>query len=82
MSSSGAIGGKGVGVDVIPPNLFVHLAAASPNVAWLEDFVLLEPLFEALPQFDTNGRLAAPPTAGHGMVWATGARQEFVRTIE
>jgi L-alanine-DL-glutamate epimerase-like enolase superfamily enzyme len=76
---------EGVGVDVAPhflPNLFVHLAAASPNVAWLEDFVLLEPLFETLPQFDSNGRLAAPLTAGHGMVWATGARQEFVQTIE
>ncbi len=71
---------EAAGVDVAPhflPNLFVHLAAAAPNVAWLEDFPLLEPLFDAPPAADASGQLAMPESPGHGLSWAPGARESF-----
>jgi aspartate kinase len=46
------------GVEVSPhflPGLFVHLAAALPGLRWLEDFPLLEPLFEGWPHIDSDG---------------------------
>lgn len=67
------------GVDVSPhflPGLFVHLAAACPNVAWLEDFPLIEPLFSGWPVLHA-GRMDMLDTAGHGLSLANGARQEF-----
>ncbi|NQU71837.1 MAG: mandelate racemase/muconate lactonizing enzyme family protein [Rhodospirillales bacterium] len=69
------------GMTVAPhflPALFVHLAAASPAVRWLEDFPLLEPLFVDLPQMDSNGMMIFNETVpGHGMRWAPGARDEY-----
>lgn len=68
------------GVEVSPhflPNLFVHLAAAAPNVTWLEDFPLLEPLFGSPDPFDASGTLAVPDGPGHGLAWADGAREAF-----
>jgi L-alanine-DL-glutamate epimerase-like enolase superfamily enzyme len=68
------------GVSVAPhflPALFVHLAAAAPNVTWLEDFSLLEPLFESAAVTDKNGRMALPATAGHGLAWAEGVRERY-----
>ena len=71
---------EALGVEVAPhflPNLFVHLAAVSPSVTWLEDFPLLEPLFADLEAFDADGKLTAPETPGHGLSWVTGARESF-----
>lgn len=68
------------GIEVSPhflPNLFVHLAAAAPNVTWLEDFPLLEPLFGSPETFDGTGKLTLPAVAGHGLRWADGARDAY-----
>lgn len=71
---------EALGLEVAPhflPNLFVHLAAASPSVTWLEDFPLLEPLLGNPQTFDGSGRLSLPDTPGHGLAWADGARESF-----
>ncbi|MBR0874143.1 mandelate racemase/muconate lactonizing enzyme family protein [Bradyrhizobium tropiciagri] len=46
--------------------LFAHLAAASPAVTWLEDFPLLEPLFDGWPEI-SSGCIAITPSTGHGL---------------
>lgn len=69
------------GVTVAPhflPALFIHLAAASPAIRWLEDFPLIEPLFVDLPEMDRNGEMTLPETPGHGMRFAPGARNEYL----
>lgn len=71
---------EALGLEVAPhflPNLFVHLAAVSSSVTWLEDFPLLEPLFGNPQTFDTSGQLSLSATPGHGLAWAAGARQSF-----
>lgn len=58
------------GVEVSPhflPGLFVHLAAAAPNLTWLEDFPLVEPLFTGWPVMGAQGLLELPAVAGHGL---------------
>jgi L-alanine-DL-glutamate epimerase-like enolase superfamily enzyme len=67
------------GVEVAPhflPGLFIHLAAASPNVRWLEHFPLIEPLFEGWPEL-VQGRMQMRALPGHGLEIADGARTEF-----
>ena len=67
-------------VSVAPhflPALFVHLACALPNVTWLEDFPLLEPLFGGVPEMDENGAMTPGDVPGHGLAWASGAREEY-----
>jgi L-alanine-DL-glutamate epimerase-like enolase superfamily enzyme len=67
-------------VEVAPhflPGLFVHVAAAAPNVTWLEDFPLLEPLFAGLPVTDADGTMALRDVAGHGLTPADGAREAY-----
>ncbi len=57
-------------VSVAPhflPGLFVHLAAVSPAVTWLEEFPLLEPLFEGWPVLSAEGTLTPTDVAGHGL---------------
>jgi L-alanine-DL-glutamate epimerase-like enolase superfamily enzyme len=57
------------GVEVAPhflPGLFVHLAAVSPNVILLEDFPLLEPLFDGWPRF-AAGKMQPRSVPGHGL---------------
>lgn len=61
------------------PALFVHVAAAAPAVRWLEDFPLLEPLFSEPAEMGRDGEIRPPTRPGHGLVWADGAREEFVR---
>lgn len=59
------------GLTVAPhflPGLFVHLAAACPAVTWLEDFPLLDPLFDGMPQMTTDGNMLLPDTPGHGLM--------------
>jgi L-alanine-DL-glutamate epimerase-like enolase superfamily enzyme len=49
------------------PGLFVHVAAAHAALRWLEDFPLIEPVFEGWP--DTKkGRMTPSATPGHGLV--------------
>lgn len=67
-------------VEVAPhflPGLFVHLAAAAPNVTWLEDFPLLEPLFTGLPEMSADGTLEPRDVPGHGIAPAPGAREAY-----
>ncbi|MEX2455185.1 MAG: mandelate racemase/muconate lactonizing enzyme family protein [Rhodospirillaceae bacterium] len=59
------------------PALFVHVAAAAPSIRWMEDFPLLEPLFEDPVAMDAQGNIAPRDVAGHGLVWKDGARSEF-----
>jgi L-alanine-DL-glutamate epimerase-like enolase superfamily enzyme len=59
-----------LGVVVSPhflPGLFVHVAAASPSVKWLEDFPLLEPMFEGWPALSQSGQMQPGTAAGHGL---------------
>ena len=68
------------GLTVSPhflPSLFIHLAAASPAIRWMEDFPLLEPLFDNPVGMDSDGNIAPSGTPGHGIVWKAGAREEF-----
>jgi L-alanine-DL-glutamate epimerase-like enolase superfamily enzyme len=67
-------------VEVAPhflPGLFVHVAAAAPNVTWLEDFPLLEPLFAGLPALSPDGTIGATDAPGHGLTPADGAREAY-----
>ncbi len=59
------------------PALFVHLAAAAPNLAWLEDFPLLEPLFENPVGAGPDGNLAPLDEPGHGIRLSADARRRF-----
>jgi L-alanine-DL-glutamate epimerase-like enolase superfamily enzyme len=63
------------------PSLFIHVAAAAPAIRWMEDFPLLEPLFDDPAGMDGDGNIAPPDTPGHGLVWADGARKEFRSAI-
>jgi L-alanine-DL-glutamate epimerase-like enolase superfamily enzyme len=70
----------GFGVAVSPhflPGLFVHAAAACPAVIWLEEFPLLEPLFEGWPALTAGGTMAPAETPGHGLVLRAGVRQKY-----
>jgi len=59
------------------PGLFVHLAAAAPNLTWLEEFPMLEPLFTGWPQLSAQGTLAMSPAPGHGLALAENALQRY-----
>jgi L-alanine-DL-glutamate epimerase-like enolase superfamily enzyme len=72
------------GINVAPhflPGLFVHLAWACPNVSWLEDFPLLEPLFEGWPSMQ-DGCLTAGSAAGHGLSLTPDALARYSITKE
>ena len=59
------------------PALFIHLAGAAPSIRWMEDFPLLEPLFDSPVTMDGAGNISPSDAPGHGLVWADGAREEF-----
>lgn len=59
------------------PALFVHVAAAAPNVTWLEDFPLLEPLFDIDVKIDNQRRMAPGERPGHGLKLRDDARKEY-----
>ena len=59
------------------PALFIHLAAASPAVRWMEHFPLLEPLFEDPVDMDGAGMIAPSTAPGHGLIWADGVRTDL-----
>ena len=49
------------------PGLFAHVAAAAPSMRWLEEFPLLEPMFDGWPDIDANGGMIATASPGHGL---------------
>jgi L-alanine-DL-glutamate epimerase-like enolase superfamily enzyme len=59
------------------PGLFVHAAAVSSAISWLEEFPLLEPLFEGWPTVQSDGRLSPRDAPGHGLVLEKSERQKF-----
>jgi L-alanine-DL-glutamate epimerase-like enolase superfamily enzyme len=56
------------------PGLFMHIAAASSSVRWLEDFPLLEPLFDGWPTISGGEVVAMADEAGHGLALSGFAR--------
>lgn len=60
------------GLAVTPhflPGLFVHLAATTSAVAWLEEFSLLEPVFDGWPEINKDGTISPiDDKTGHGLV--------------
>ena len=51
------------------PGLFVHVAAAAPSIRLLEEFPLLEPIFEGWPERNPQSSTMRPSdVAGHGLV--------------
>jgi L-alanine-DL-glutamate epimerase-like enolase superfamily enzyme len=61
------------------PGLFAHVAAAAPALRWLEEFPLLEPLFEGWPGVDANGSMTASSAPGHGLALSERYRREMVQ---
>jgi L-alanine-DL-glutamate epimerase-like enolase superfamily enzyme len=59
------------------PGLFVHLGAATPAMTWLEDFPLLEPLFEGWPEMQSDGTMMPRDVAGHGISLSAANRRTF-----
>jgi L-alanine-DL-glutamate epimerase-like enolase superfamily enzyme len=47
--------------------LFAHVAAASSSLRWLEEFPLLEPLFDGWPKIGSEGTVSAAESPGHGL---------------
>ena len=39
------------------PALFIHVAGAAPSIRWMEDFPLLEPLFDKPVGIDSDGNI-------------------------
>jgi L-alanine-DL-glutamate epimerase-like enolase superfamily enzyme len=67
-------------VEVSPhflPGLFVHVAAAAPNITWVEEFPLVETVLTGLPEMSTSGTLEPSASPGHGLSLASGAFEEF-----
>jgi L-alanine-DL-glutamate epimerase-like enolase superfamily enzyme len=60
------------------PGLFAHVAAAAPAIRWLEEFPLLEPLFEGWPDIARDGTMIATSSPGHGLTLAGRFRSEIV----
>jgi L-alanine-DL-glutamate epimerase-like enolase superfamily enzyme len=61
------------------PGLFAHVAAAAPALRWLEEFPLLEPLFEGWPVIAADGMMIASQAPGHGMRLSERHRGELLR---
>ncbi len=59
------------------PGLFVHLGAAAPAVTWLEDFPLLEPLFDGWPELQRDGTMMPRDVPGHGISLSAANRRQF-----
>ena len=59
------------------PGLFTQVAAAAPAMRWLEEFPLLEPLFDGWPEIDTKGDLVATSSPGHGLTLNERYRQKI-----
>lgn len=67
-------------IDVAPhfsPLIAAHLAAAQPNVVWLEELPLVEFLFGGTPSPDADGRLCIGDKPGLGLDWDDGLAAEY-----
>ncbi len=60
------------------PGLFAHVAAAAPAIRWLEEFPLLEPLFEGWAAIAADGTMTASSASGHGLALAPTFRKQIV----
>jgi L-alanine-DL-glutamate epimerase-like enolase superfamily enzyme len=72
---------EAAGVVVAPhfnPALFIHVAAAAPQIKWLEDFPVMEHMFAAWPEWDKNGDMAMPTGPGHGIAFQPDARAKYL----
>ena len=59
------------------PGLFAQVAAAAPSIRWLEEFPLLEPLFDGWSAIDKAGALKASSMSGHGLTLNERYRREI-----
>ena len=69
------------GVDVAPhtmPFLAVHLAAAAPNLTWLEQLPLIDSLVGGSPKIDAQGRLSITDAPGLGLHWDEARMSEYL----
>ena len=69
------------GVEVAPhtmPMLAVHLAAAAPNVTWLEQLPLIDSLVGGAPRIDARGHLTISDAPGLGLVWNEDLLRDFL----
>jgi L-alanine-DL-glutamate epimerase-like enolase superfamily enzyme len=57
------------------PGLFVHVAASNTSIRQLEDFPLIEPLFEGWPTCDAQGQVTPGTECGHGLRLQRSRRQ-------
>jgi L-alanine-DL-glutamate epimerase-like enolase superfamily enzyme len=65
-----AVTAEALDVTVSPhflPGLFAHTAAATASLRWLEEFPLLEPLFEGWPTIGLEGTMSVTESPGHGL---------------
>ena len=62
------------------PAIYIHVAGAAPAIRWMEDFPLLDPLFDNPVSMDSSGNITSPDTPGHGISWAVGVREEYRNT--
>ena len=60
------------------PGLFAHVAAAAPALRWLEEFPLLEPLFDGWPAIERDGTMTASSSPGHGLALQEKFRGEII----
>ena len=49
------------------PGLFIHLHGTFHGELLLEDFPLIEDVFDGWPQVDNRGRISTPKVSGHGL---------------
>jgi L-alanine-DL-glutamate epimerase-like enolase superfamily enzyme len=65
-----AIIAEGLDIAMSPhflPGLFVHVASVSNSLRWLEEFPLLEPLFNGWPEMSADGEVCPTNSVGHGL---------------
>lgn len=65
-----AIIAEGLDIALSPhflPGLFVNVAAVSNSLRWLEEFPLLEPLFDGWPAVSGESTISPSDSAGHGL---------------
>ena len=59
------------------PFLAVHLAAAAPNLTWLEQLPLIDSLVGGAPRIDAQGRLSITEAPGLGLRWNEGLAADY-----
>jgi L-alanine-DL-glutamate epimerase-like enolase superfamily enzyme len=72
-----AVIAEGLDIAMSPhflPGLFVHVAAVSQSLRWVEEFPLLEPLFDGWPTVSPEGNMTPSGSPGHGLALSGKAR--------